>query len=135
MSAKKGSQKHQNKEAWKFDKHKTDPKTKLLQNLQVIVLCKNFSTLIVLIQSFEWFIMIVISVFQTRFWMKFFEKYQGCGAATKKLGAVSAPAPAPPSKRRGYQKFLILLKFSWFPLNHTYFPIIHDFVPFCADSI
>ena len=33
----------------------------------------------------------------------FLPTLQGRGAANKKLGAVSAPAP--PSKRRGYQEF------------------------------
>ena len=32
--------------------------------------------------------------------------FQGCGAATKKLGAVSAPAP--PSKGKRYQGFAII---------------------------
>ena len=35
MSTKKGAQKHQNRDAWKFDKFKSDPKTKILQNLKV----------------------------------------------------------------------------------------------------
>ena len=46
MSAKnpknrKGPQKHQNTTAWKFDLHKSDPKTKLLQNLRVTNCCSH----------------------------------------------------------------------------------------------
>jgi hypothetical protein len=39
MSTRKKPQKHQNATAWKFDKHRTDPKAKILKNLQVKISC------------------------------------------------------------------------------------------------
>ena len=37
----KRPQKHQNKTAWKADKFKSDPKTKLVQNLTVVNCCQH----------------------------------------------------------------------------------------------
>jgi len=46
MSTKKGPPKHQNKEAWKFNKYRTDPKAKMLVNLQVINCCEKCTAVI-----------------------------------------------------------------------------------------
>merc|ERR1711915_115238 len=43
---KKPAQKHQNATAYKFDKYKTDPKAKLLKNLQVINCCPKCTDVI-----------------------------------------------------------------------------------------
>ena len=40
-SRKRGPQKHQNSTAWKADKHKSDPKTKLVQSLTVTNCCQH----------------------------------------------------------------------------------------------
>lgn len=38
--------KHQNTHVWKFDKNKTDPKTKVLQNLQITNCCQRCTDVI-----------------------------------------------------------------------------------------
>ena len=55
MSGRKRPQKHQNTTAWKADKYKSNPKTKLVQSLTIVNCCPHCTGVL------EWKIKYVVS--------------------------------------------------------------------------